>query len=570
MIDFTQILTIIGSALFMIFFFGMCIFIHELGHFLAAKWRGLHVIAFSIGFRKIWGYRWKGVEYRIGWIPFGGYVEIPQIDAVEEAKDENGNVLPKGKPVDRMIAAAAGPVFNIIFGFLLACVIWVCGIQQDSPELNTIEVASIEAGSPEYKAGLREGDRITHINGKKINMTWNSFITEILITIGDVKLTVVRNGKTFPVSYKPAINKNVNPADEVAYPFFKPKLPLKLYPEKGSPAELAGILAGDELISVNGEKISDMIDLERFLLMNNAKKIDMRVKRGNQIVEIRGILPRTFEEGGKKGIWMIGITYNPSAKMLKVMNIAKGLPAEKAGLLKDDEIYEINSQKLKVPTDLQRIVNGCDGKTLKLGVLRNGKKLTISMTPELIRFSTIGVEYAYIAHPSPWKQFTHVINMTVKSLRSLGVSIGNKLGLTKSHTTIQPRHLSGPIGIGRVLYLSVYRGSLIYGLNLVVIITFSLGLFNLFPIPVLDGGHILLAFLELIFRKPVSPAILKPITTVFIALLISFMLFVSFYDVRRIIYSFVPAEPDARTQKSEVKSTGAKPENVTPAPDKKN
>ena len=138
MIDFTQILTIIGSALFMIFFFGMCIFIHELGHFLAAKWRGLHVIAFSIGFRKIWCRRWKGVEYRIGWIPFGGYVEIPQIDAVEEAKDENGNVLPKGKPVDRMIAAAAGPVFNIIFGFLLACVIWVCGIQQDSPELNTI------------------------------------------------------------------------------------------------------------------------------------------------------------------------------------------------------------------------------------------------------------------------------------------------------------------------------------------------------------------------------------------------------------------------------------------------
>ena len=94
MIDFTQILTIIGSALFMIFFFGMCIFIHELGHFLAAKWRGLHVIAFSIGFRKIWGYRWRGVEYRIGWIPFGGYVEIPQIDAVEEAKDENGKVLP--------------------------------------------------------------------------------------------------------------------------------------------------------------------------------------------------------------------------------------------------------------------------------------------------------------------------------------------------------------------------------------------------------------------------------------------------------------------------------------------
>ncbi len=163
-----HILSIIGSAIFMIFFFGLCIFVHELGHFLVAKWRGFHVIAFSIGFRKIWGKKYKGVEYRIGWIPFGGYVDIPQIDSTGEAKDENGNPLPKGKPVDRILAAAAGPVFNIIFGFILAVAVWIGGLPQETPKLSSIEVATIEQESPEYRAGLREGDKILKLNGKTV------------------------------------------------------------------------------------------------------------------------------------------------------------------------------------------------------------------------------------------------------------------------------------------------------------------------------------------------------------------------------------------------------------------
>ena len=91
-----DILQIICSALFMVFFFGACIFIHELGHFLAARMCGLHIVAFSIGFRKAWAKKINGVEYRIGWIPCGGYVDLPQIDASDDViKDENGNELPK-------------------------------------------------------------------------------------------------------------------------------------------------------------------------------------------------------------------------------------------------------------------------------------------------------------------------------------------------------------------------------------------------------------------------------------------------------------------------------------------
>ena len=107
--------------------------------------------------------------------------------------------------------------------------------------------------------------------------------------------------------------------------------------------------------------------------------------------------------------------------------------------------------------------------------------------------------------------------------------------------------MSGPIGIGKYLFLSVYRGSLILGLNVVVVITFNLGLVNLLPIPVLDGGHILLALLELLLRRPVSRKVLEPISIVFITLLIGFMIFVSFYDVKKIV---TPAMRNLQTQKA--------------------
>ena len=114
-----DILSIIGAVLFMVFFFGFCIFIHELGHFLAARWRGLTVTAFSIGFRKIWSKKIGDVEYRIGYLPFGGYVEIPQLDGNcgedGNVKTEDGKVYPHAKPLDRIIAVFAGPLFNILF-----------------------------------------------------------------------------------------------------------------------------------------------------------------------------------------------------------------------------------------------------------------------------------------------------------------------------------------------------------------------------------------------------------------------------------------------------------------------
>lgn len=96
-----------------VFFLGWCIFVHELGHFLAAKWRGLHIVAFSIGFKKVWGFKHKGIDYRIGCIPCGGYVDLPQIDATGEPKDEH--VTPSPRPNQLTVLSPLLPDRFLIF-----------------------------------------------------------------------------------------------------------------------------------------------------------------------------------------------------------------------------------------------------------------------------------------------------------------------------------------------------------------------------------------------------------------------------------------------------------------------
>lgn len=553
--SFLNVLSIIGSALFMVFFFGLCIFVHELGHFLAAKWCGLKVTAFSIGFRKIWGKTWNGVEYRIGWFPFGGYVEIPQVDGDgAQVKDENGNEIdiPPAKPLARMITVVAGPLFNFIFGFLVAAVIWIVGIPQDTPNLKEIEVAAIQESSPEYKAGLRKGDVIVKLNGKEFNTSWNGIFKEILTTVGPVRMTVKRDGKLFEISYVPAVNKQVLRDEEIAYPFFFPKLPIIVYPGKDSPALAAGVLKGDKVLAVNGKRPTSIDEFETMIDNSKGDPISLLIERNGKEITVSNILPKPHFINGIDGVWQVGVTYSPAADKFIILNVAPGSPAEKAGLQKNDVISKLDG-KTFATMEFPKLVQLAGGNTMKLEVLRDGKPLQVELKAAFHRYYSIGVEYAYIAHPTPWQQFVNTMDLTWKSMRAIGYSIGGTLGLTEQATTVKPKHMSGPLGIGRILYRSVYEGSLIQGLGIVVLITFSLGLLNLMPFPVLDGGHFVLAFLEIIFRKPIPKKFLNPISYAFVIIIIGFMLFVTFYDAKRVIGDFtkrdLPAQAIAKPEK---------------------
>ncbi|MBO4647267.1 MAG: site-2 protease family protein [Lentisphaeria bacterium] len=533
-----DILLKIGSVAFMVIFFGLCIFIHELGHFLAAKWRGLHIVAFSIGFRKVWWKKINGVEYRIGCIPVGGYVDLPQIDSsAEEVKDENGKVLPRAKPLDRMIVAFAGPFFNMLFGLLLGIVIWIHGLPQDTPSLTEIKVESVQQESPEWRAGLRKGDVIYEINGERFDTTWNGFVKKILFTIGEVTLTVRRNGETLKITYKPTVNKKINPEEEIAYPFFLPEIPVYLYPHAGSVAEKAGVRPGDRLLKLNGKTVIGIDELQSQLLFSGGEPLELELLRDGEIVRIKNVKPEPIEVDGEKGRWLLGFTNNP------IETVQDGMPMQLAGVRKGDRIVAVAGRKVDAIPEIQTLVRQLNGQSAAVEIERDGKRFTVQVAPKFMPYTTLGVDFAAMTHPNPFLQLKRVVLLTWNSLRGIGYSLGNTLHLTQQHTTIRPKHMSGPIGIGKYLFLSVYRGSLILGLSVVVVITFNLGLVNLLPIPILDGGHILLALLEILFRRPVSRKILEPISIGFIVLLIGFMIFVSFYDVKKIVSPAMQSVP---------------------------
>ncbi|MEI6422098.1 MAG: RIP metalloprotease RseP [Lentisphaerota bacterium] len=513
------ILLYVFAALFVVFFFGLCIFVHELGHFLAAKWRGLHVIAFSIGFKKIWGYKYKGVDYRIGCIPFGGYVDLPQIDSTGPAKDEEGNTLPPVKPVDRIITAFAGPFFNILFGLFLGTFLWLHGIPQDTPKLKSFEVAFVAEDSPEFKAGLRKGDFVQTINGSRFNDTWNDFVRRILFTVGEVELGVKRGGESLAVKYLPKANRTVMPEEGLAYPYFFPKIPVIVMPLPGSPAEKAGLKKEDVILKVNGYEIRGHDEFFEKINESAGKPVVLTVNRQGKVFDVDNI---TAVEEPSAPFYRIGVKYD--AKLPIVINeVVLGSAAEKGGLLNNDVIQKINGRALTTPETFFNMIQQSKGTETEFSVLRGNQVLTIKFAPRLVKNFTIGVQQVFYSHPNPFQQFADVIDMTYKSLR----------GMVSQKSTIKPRHMSGPLGIVSVIGKAVYRGNIIMALNLIVMITFSLALINLFPLPVLDGGHIVLSVIEEIRGKPLPEALIKPIFMVCVVLLIGLMIFVTFYDIIR-------------------------------------
>jgi len=517
---FLTILTYVYVIAFVLFFFGFCIFIHELGHFLAAKWRKLYIVAFSLGFKKIWSYTYKGVDYRIGCLPFGGYVDIPQLDSTEPVKDEEGKVLPNVKPLDRIIVAFAGPFFNVLFGFVLGTFLWIYGIPSATPVMNSIKVASIVENSPEYNAGLRIGDKIISINGKKFHDTWEKFVQQIVLTIGKVSLGIETGSRIKTISYEPAINPNNSAMakEGLPFPFFKPEIPIVITVEKNSPAEKAGLKTGDIIVGVN-EKDTPNYEAY-FLATSSAPELNITLIRNGKKLVINNVKTTELKEAQS---YMIGIIIG--TKNDKIIETKPESPAMKAGLKPNDVILKINEITPDEKQPIQKIVNDSKENPVTLQIKRDDKIFDIKIKPELfIPRYLKGVSMIYYNHITPWEQFMYVIDMSYQSLR----------GIFSKESHIKAKHLSGPVGIVTFIGTVVYHGSILHALNIIAIITFSLALFNLLPLPVLDGGHILFSCIEIAIRRPLPAKLIKPICTAFVAFLISLMLFATFNDVIRI------------------------------------
>src|SRR5581483_9809989 len=154
--------------------FNLLIGVHELGHFLAAKWRGLKIDRFAIWFgNPIWKKKINGVEYALGWIPAGGYVALPQMATMEaiEGKSESSadkTSLPPISPADKIIVAFAGPLFSFLLAVAFAAIVWAVG-KPVSTAGNSTTIGWVDPTGPAWKAGLRPGDKILEIDGHQVN-----------------------------------------------------------------------------------------------------------------------------------------------------------------------------------------------------------------------------------------------------------------------------------------------------------------------------------------------------------------------------------------------------------------
>src|ERR1043166_2120862 len=208
-----SVLKFVFIAFEVLLLFNLLIFVHELGHFLAARWRGLKIDRFAIWFGKpIWKKKINGVEYALGIIPAGGYVALPQMATMEviEGKGESsGQPLPPISALDKIIVAVAGPLFSFLLACAFAIVVWVVG----KPELNIRDSTTIgwlEPTGPGAKSGLRPGDKILEVDGHAVTAfaatTQDSVTWRIITSEGtNIPIKYLRDGKeamAYPVPTK--------------------------------------------------------------------------------------------------------------------------------------------------------------------------------------------------------------------------------------------------------------------------------------------------------------------------------------------------------------------------------
>jgi regulator of sigma E protease len=320
-------------------------------------------------------------------------------------------------------------------------------------------------------------------------------------------------------------------------PYLQAKIPIKMFPVKDSPAAKAGMKTGDLIVSINGRRIENYDEFFGMINYSNGKTLNIIVDRDGNEVKLAPIKPVLHKEAMAmvKDIYLIGVFFVPQAlpAELKVLMLVPNAPAMLAGVKAGDVIEKVNGKKIADFKAFQDAIKPLKDTPFFMQVKRGDKTLDIKLAATQRQIYKIGVSLMILDHPTPWQQFTNVIDMSYKSLRGMGVLAMRKLGLTKKETSLKFKHLGGPIAITTTLYRSVKNGSIRFGLYFVVLVSFALAIFNLLPLPVLDGGHMTLALIEIIIRKPVHDGTVKVLTIIFIALLVTMMIFVTFNDISK-------------------------------------
>ena len=530
-----DILNIIYVVAVVFLLFGAAIFVHEFGHFWVALKRGLKVEEFAIGFGPIiWSKTHEGILYSIRAIPAGGFVKLPQMltseaiegkpegPADEDSENSEGEPpepveeLPPVSPLSKILVAFAGPLMNVIFAILIAVFIWLVGIPKP---INEPVVGYVGEQSEEYTIGARPGDRIMNVNDEPIE-TWQDVVYAVLDSEGETVAVQVQRGEEQRQFDLPAgtwsggIRRiRLDNQDLLEVMSFE------------TPSLLGdvGFKPGDVVLGVNGQKAYSQYQLLDLLMADAGQMKTVLVARGDQEVEL------PFETPDVAGVAVEQVVAEDEDGL--------STPASKADVQAGDVIKSAAGVRVTSTRQLVDIIQAQDNKEFQLDLLRGDKGIQVSITPKDNRlgvalkqdiglvFKPEPIRYSKeLAHPSPAAQIGDVLDKIAITFKALGRGKESGVGA---------KDLSGPVGIFGMLAIQVNH-DLRLALSFLVLLNINLAILNLLPVPVLDGGHILLSIIEWIRKEPVSVKIQEWATTAFAALLLCFFVYVTFADVKRV------------------------------------
>lgn len=407
-------------------------FVHEFGHFIAAKKAGVFVETFSLGMGpKLVKKKIGDTEYCISAVPLGGYVKMKGENPDEESSGSPDELTAKSIPA-RFSIFVAGPLMNALFAILLLTAAFYIGLSMPKDFGKSPVVGVLDENSPAYASGLRTGDVIRSVDGESVDV-WEQVLLLIASARGDtVEMKIGRDdlSKTITIPIKGVEDIGIRSIIR----------PIVGGVQVGFPAEKAGLQAGDEIVIINGNRISYWDQLVDIVSTNPNKELQVTILREGLEIE-KLITPTLHEDRGYLGI---------SAQRFMVL--------EKYGL---------------------------------------GKSFLRS------------IEYSW-----------ELTQMTVVFLRRL-------VTLKASAKTV-----GGPIMIAQLSGQMVRQGPSRF-LEFMSAISLSLAIFNLLPIPVLDGGHIFLLGVEFLHRKPLSMKKRELVQKIGLLILIPLFLFVFYNDIAR-------------------------------------
>jgi len=424
---------------------GFMILIHEFGHYAVAKWLGVRVEVFSIGFgKRLLGFRKGETDYRISAIPLGGYVKMSGENPMDDRSDDPAEFMNHSR-WHRFLIAIAGPTMNIMLAIFLLTTVYMVHYEYQAVLDEPTRIGWVIKDTPAAKAGFEAGDLITRIDGIE-NPNWEQVDTTEALSPGQtLDVTVDRGGQL--------LNKTVVPepygVDQIGMAGWSPKQPCVCITDlqPGMPAEKAGLKIGDEILTLNGQPVPALAAMVETLKQTQDKPITLTVRRKN---ETSGNEIKTFT-------------------LVPVMN---------------DKSYRIG-----IGSYPSKVTSLPFGKAIQLSLVRN--KRASLMILELLK----------------------------KMLQG-------KMSL---------RSVEGPIRIGQAAGEAASRKGWTPLLELTAAISLNLGIFNLLPIPILDGGVILFLFIEGVMRRDISLRIKERVYQAAFVFLVLFAVMVIYNDLMKTI-----------------------------------